>query len=315
MEKLLFNPATLTLLREAEGLTRGAFASLAGVTTGKLRQFEEGLALPTSDLLEAWAKRWSVDRGFFNCAKFSQSASVSFFRKTSAVPVKAATCFNAKMNLIRLQTLQRVGSRKLKTGLPLPHFPVVKEEEAELAAQRLRVAWGIGKGPVGPLVKMVESSGCLVESFNFGTDKIDALSMGGGTPHPFIFLNESFPTDRIRLSLAHEVGHLVMHRELKESVEAEAWAFAAEFLMPKDEIASDFYPLSIDSLARLKLKWKVSMQALLKRASQIGCVQQRYAQFLWMRLGQYGYRKCEPNSELLPKELPTPLAERINEFR
>lgn len=168
-------------------------------------------------------------------------------------------------------------------------------------------------GPVSSVVALVERAGCVVEHFEFPEAKLDGLAIGGGTPMPVIFLNRNYPRDRMRLTLAHELGHLVMHRELRETVEEEAWAFAAEFLMPEAEIGAQLYPLSIESLGALKTKWGVSMQAILKRASDLKRVNSRYAQFLWMRMGQLGYRTCEPFEDRIPPETPTPIEKRMND--
>ena len=48
-------------------------------------------------------------------------------------------------------------------------------------------------------------------------------------------INSRVPTDRKRMTLAHELGHIVMHSEpihLSKQSEEEAMRFAAEFLMP-----------------------------------------------------------------------------------
>lgn len=303
----VFNPEMLVLAREAEGLTQAAFAKLAGVSQSKVSKVEEGLSIPPTEELGRWAELLNQGAELFGRTGPARPPSLSFYRKTAALPIKLFTQCNARMNLRRIAILQELGGRCLPRDLDLPYIPVSNEKEAEEAARQLRKMWRLPSGPVANLLSLVERTGCVVQHFDFRTEKIDGLAICGGTPTPFIFLNQQYPADRLRLSLAHELGHLVMHREIKETVEEEAWAFAAEFLMPGNEIRHDLYPLSIESLAQLKLKWLVSMQALLKRARTLGQVQERYSQFLWMRMGQYGYRKSEPLTERIPREIPTPL--------
>jgi hypothetical protein len=79
--------------------------------------------------------------------------------------------------------------------------------------------------------------------------------------------------------------------------------FAAEFLMPTEQIRHSLNPLSIPILASLKLYWKVSMAALLRRASDLGTVTPRQARTLWMSMSKLRYRKSEPVE--IPTERPT----------
>jgi Zn-dependent peptidase ImmA (M78 family) len=54
------------------------------------------------------------------------------------------------------------------------------------------------------------------------------------------------PGDRERLTLAHEVGHVVMHHlPTEEDPEDEANLFAATFLMPADDIHGDLGNLTL----------------------------------------------------------------------
>jgi Zn-dependent peptidase ImmA (M78 family)/DNA-binding XRE family transcriptional regulator len=309
METDTFNPDMLALAREANGMTQSAFARSAGISQSKVSKIEEGLQLPTQVELSKWATLLGQPVELFSFGGPATPASVSFYRKTAAFPIKMFNQCNARMNLRRIEIIRRIGSSRFKHGLEVPHLPVKTADEAVEAAQTVRKIWKLPAGPVANLVRLIEQAGCIVDHFDFGTERIDGLAIGGGTSTPFIFLNKKYPADRLRLSLAHELAHLVMHRELKESVEDEAWAFAAEFLMPAAEIRPELCELTFTKLAQLKLKWQVSMQALLTRAKNLGSINERNARFMWMRMGQYGYRKSEPLEDQIVKEKPRKLEE------
>ena len=107
----------------------------------------------------------------------------------------------------------------------------------------------------------------FVIPFDFGTRKIDACSdLVSG--HPVIFINKRITPSRLRHTLGHELGHLVMHRIITDESEEQADRFSAEFNLPEAEIKSELVPINLDRLTRLKLKWKSSMQAILYRAEQ-----------------------------------------------
>ena len=117
------------------------------------------------------------------------------------------------------------------------------------------------------------------------------------------FVNEDIPCDRMRWTLAHEMGHVIMHHIPTESIEDEANQFAAEFLMPARDIKPHLTDLTLAKLATLKPYWKVSMNALLKRACDLGTITERQRSYLWTQMGMHGYRTHEP--VVLPQEEPT----------
>ncbi|WP_410672237.1 ImmA/IrrE family metallo-endopeptidase [Amycolatopsis sp. cmx-4-68] len=53
---------------------------------------------------------------------------------------------------------------------------------------------------------------------------------------PLILLNRGRLPDRERFTLAHEVGHLLMHELPADDQEKEADRFAGEFLAPAEEL-------------------------------------------------------------------------------
>jgi len=53
---------------------------------------------------------------------------------------------------------------------------------------------------------------------------------------PLFFFNRDLPPDRIRLTLAHELGQYSYAQHSTPEAEEQAYAFAAEFLVPEDEL-------------------------------------------------------------------------------
>ncbi|MBE0451807.1 MAG: ImmA/IrrE family metallo-endopeptidase [Clostridia bacterium] len=97
-----------------------------------------------------------------------------------------------------------------------------------------------------------------------------------------VFLNSTYTVGHERFSGAHELGHLVMHREklLKESllstetvIEQEATMFAVEFLMPTAGVEEIFHKIvgvepnqvNVKHVIRMHHYFKVSYKAMLKR--------------------------------------------------
>src|SRR5262249_7327901 len=112
---------------------------------------------------------------------------------------------------------------------------------------------------------------------------------------PLFFVNSESPGDRARFSLAHEVGHVIMHRNPHAEQERQADQFASAFLMPARDIAAYLKPLSIERAAAIKPYWRVSMAAIIKRAYDLGMIGHSYYRKLFTQLSKVGYRTDEPN--------------------
>jgi Zn-dependent peptidase ImmA (M78 family) len=146
----------------------------------------------------------------------------------------------------------------------------------------------------------------LVVEDDFGpAARVDGLSQWVGA-YPVILVNGSAPTDRKRLTLAHELGHLVLHTEfVDEDAESQANAFAAELLMPAAEIKPILRGrLTLDTLLDLKRYWGTSMQSLIERAYTLGTVNAQERTNLYKRLSARGMRTHEPGSNQLTPEAP-----------
>src|SRR5437870_1642062 len=80
--------------------------------------------------------------------------------------------------------------------------------------------------PIHNMIRTVESAGALVYRVDFATRLLDAVSHWSPGMPPLFFLNDDAPPDRLRFSLAHELGHVVMHSVPTDNMEKEADRFA-----------------------------------------------------------------------------------------
>ena len=126
------------------------------------------------------------------------------------------------------------------------------------------------------------------------------------------FVNTYAPADRVRLTLAHELGHMVLHTiQFKDDdeMEREADEFAGAFLLPADEITLQLRRFDLRHLANLKSYWKVSMAAIAVRADRLRLITPYQSKMFWIEMGKLGYRRREPNEP--PPEPPRLLRQMI----
>ena len=156
---------------------------------------------------------------------------------------------------------------------------------------------------------LAERAGIVVGFSNFGGASVSGVTFRVSGRPPLVLLNKTHPADRMRFTLAHEIGHLVMHRFPTESMEDEANKFASALLLPAAEMKQAFRGrrISLELLAALKPEWKVAMQALLMRASFLDCISANQSRYLWQQISARGWRLREPAELDFPIETPTVL--------
>jgi Zn-dependent peptidase ImmA (M78 family) len=169
-------------------------------------------------------------------------------------------------------------------------------EPSEIA-RMVREYWLLPRGPVKDLVSLVESAGCIIVVCNFGTCGImDAISMRIDGMPPLIFIDRTLPSDRFNFTLAHELGHLILHTipNKDDVMECQADQFASNFLMPEEDVKPYLANISLPQLAKVKPYWRVAIGALLKRATDLNLISSYEARDLWMQYSKAGYRRAEP---------------------
>lgn len=303
-----FNCEMLVIARGASGITQTELARLIEVNQGKISRWEDGLSVPDDGEVERLSQALGVPTSLFFLSEAAVGAEVSFMyhRKRRRSKLSTVNRLHCQINILRL------GIAKLLR--PLEDFPVLIDhmdvEEyggpAEVA-RMVRAAWKIpATTPIRNLVGLVESLGAIVVRFPFEAEGVDAVHMWPWGMPPLIFLNSECPADRERFSLAHEVGHMLMHRVPTPNLEEEADEFARELLLPGDGLRMDVSAnLTLNEAFRLKLKWKASGQAIIFQAKRIGAISPRKYESLYKYLSKMGYRKHEPNP--LPREQPSTL--------
>jgi len=297
------NPEMMRVARESRGLGQGDLATRIGVQQPTISRFEAGTARPTDEQLGRLANALDYPEKFFflTDAVYGPSTSEFFHRKRKAVPAKVLDRIHAQLNIRRMHISRLTRAAEIPVNIPRID-PDEFGGNVEEIARAVRAMWQLPNGPVRNAVGIIEDAGGIVIRLRFETNGVDAVSWWTPGDPPMFVLNESMPADRERLTLLHELAHLVMHTVATPDMEEEANRFSAAFLMPPDEIRESLTNLSLRSLASLKQTWRVSMQALLKHATRLGTVDPGKAKYLWAQLSSAGYRTREPAELDFPKE-------------
>jgi Zn-dependent peptidase ImmA (M78 family) len=182
------------------------------------------------------------------------------------------------------------------------------------AAEITRNSLGIGPHvPIRHLTSALEKAGVLILALPKAFPHREAFSLWAGydRQRPVIVLSGGAAGDRLRLSIAHELGHLVMHKPVTNPVreiEQQAYRFVGEFLLPEAAMRQELVsPLTLDSFVPLKTRWGVSIQALIVHARALGIITERKYTYLFQQLSRRGWRNREPRMFDVPLEKPRAL--------
>lgn len=303
------NPKMLALARESRGQSQSEFAKLLAVSQAYVSKVEAGLLDPTPDVIERLSKLLDYPEEFFRLPDQVYGPGVTEFwhRKRQAATARQMRIIYAEINkrIIHVERLLRA----VELPEAFPRFAFDDFGGPTEIARAVRSAWHLPPGPIENVTQAIETAGGVVIRCNFGTRLVDAVSRWVPGLPPLFFLNEGLTADRERITLAHEVGHIVMHSAPTATMEDEAFEFAGEFLTPAKEIKPYLAGLTLPRLAALKPMWRVSMAALITRASRLDVIAPRQARYLWTQMSKAGYKEREPAELDFPREEPRTLKE------
>jgi Zn-dependent peptidase ImmA (M78 family)/transcriptional regulator with XRE-family HTH domain len=310
-----FNHEMVQLARESRGWTQQQLAEASKLTQGFISRLEAGEKIISKEKLRSLAEALRYPPGFFFQQERYEGLGISvvFYRKKAGARMTDLRRLQAEINLHRIFISKIFACLDVRFRNTFQFMDVDEYQgDAEKIASLVRASWNLPFGPVVNLVKAIEGAGGIVFSFPFGTKDIDAISQWPNDGRPLFFINSEVPADRIRFSLAHELGHMVMHRSASDVMEAEANRFASEFLMPAREIKPQLVGINLPKAAQLKPYWRTSMAALIYRAKELGTISQAEYAKLFQRMSHLGIRKSEPGP--LPPEEPNLIPELFNTY-
>lgn len=310
---IVFNGEAVRLARVFHGYSLDDVAERVGKTKQYLHKIEVGQSSPTDSLKQRLADILSVEKEFFslNGAELVSEEQIHF-RKV------LTTRSTVKLVAIAKAEIFRRLAEYLDAQLELPpvRFPSVESyrnaEDIERIAEKCRIEWGLGEGPISNMTRLMETLGALVTTFSDVSPQIDALSVP--LKRPFVVRNDAKEsTCRMRFDMGHECGHFVLHEGRTtgdRATETDANRFASALLLPRSVMAR-FFPrpkhqrLDWKGISEFKLTWKVSKAAILYRAHQLALISDdQYKSGVITLKRSSGQAIIESEDHLIPPEPP-----------
>lgn len=312
-------PERLEQLLSMRGLTKGQLASLVGVAASTVTKWCKGDQSPEAKTFERLASVLNVKSEWLTRQPM-KSVSWPFFRSNASALKSGREKLEARATMLQeVAVLLSEYVEFPRLNLPARRFASadqITSADIESAADECRSLWQLGKGPIQDLLLAAEGAGIVVVREETEIPVIEGLScwseeLGG---RPLIHLSaDKANAFRSRFDLAHEIGHLVLHRHLPPSpdkegynlMESQAHQFAGALLLPAQTFADEVrLPVNLDSLLILKQRWGVSVAAMLMRLHALRILSDDGKMALFKRRSARWGAKSEPGDQAWTPEKP-----------
>jgi Zn-dependent peptidase ImmA (M78 family) len=309
----------------ARGITWKTLADAADIKPTTLSDYKKGYIRPSQEQLARISGALGFPEEYFLRPTATGANLVGPFlcRASSSLTQRAAD--QAEMRLAWMAEALVYADRFLETPKAafLDGFKHIQEplsldaQQIESIALLVREKLGYGLNPITNLVRTLERSGVAILRYvSVAKVRIDGLSQHSelGRPLCAIVASEETSLARETFSLAHELGHIVLHGRINERrfseladakiLEDQANRFASSFLLPSVPFLDDVKSASIGYFEHLKRRWRVSIAAMIRRCYDLGRITISEYSSLNVRLSQKRWRKREPLDDAFEVESP-----------
>ena len=307
----VFDGSRLVAMRELLGWTQGEVAERTGISPSALSQAERGDTTLSASNIVSVAEFLGVSPEAFVEQPEPRVDLVPQFRHLRRTPKREQR--KAEQLVYATAQVAKVLQQSVQFPEPFecdeavdPDLPIEEaKKQVERAASQTREALDVPPDdPIGDdVMGLLEAGGITVVRDPDTDEDIDAYSaIVDDLPIIVLYGGDDCVWDRDNYNLAHELGHLVMHRGTRRdpgtrTVEAQAHRFAGAFLGPKKAIRSQL-PTDLDWGRYLQLKrtWGLSMAALVRRAKDLKVIDDATYTRAMKQRSSYGWRFKEPGA-------------------
>lgn len=263
-----------------------------------ISKYESGKSVPKATTLRALARALECSTDYLLSESQTPIQWLRFRKKSSLSKRMEVEVKETARQWLQAKLLVRDSIDSAAPDYQLPSVAVAKVEDAEAIANGLRRLWEIGDWPIESLSVAIERSGVMVVEVDVEKD-LDGLSGVANLGVRFVVVGTGMPADRMRMNLAHELGHIVITPTEDERFDEQvAFRFGAALMVPQtvmfDRIGRSRRTVSLQELLLLKEEYGISIQALIRRCFDLGIVSEWTYRQLNIELRSRGWHRDEP---------------------
>ncbi|KAB3529599.1 ImmA/IrrE family metallo-endopeptidase [Alkaliphilus pronyensis] len=311
---MAFNGERLKKARLYRNMTITELAEKINISKQAVSQFEKGTSnkgpiSPKPDVFFAIVLALGFPKKFFEeYDEYDINIENTFFRALASTKNLDKKTQEIKTELI-VRLYNFLNEYLDFPVLELPDISDIDSEDMNIISSYVRDYWDLGESPIPNMVKLLESKGIIVSSFDVNNKKIDAFTQIHKIKNIeqicVVLGNDKPSLVRRNFDCAHELGHILLHNSLgdlslleneeQRELELQANQFAGAFLLPRESFFKDLiHPTDLDFYVQLKKKWKVSIAAMIVRARGLGRITNSEYQALMKKISRKGWRVNEP---------------------
>jgi len=289
------------------------------VTKQALSKYERGLIRPSAGVAERLAAALEVKTVYLSEEPLLSCQSIAYrsehgLRKKEKARVE---------NLVARELEERVRMQNLLqpilgTGFNLPRLRVRTLKEVEEATLQIRKDWNLGLDPIASVTDLLEDRLIHVMEIEAEDKRFDGLSAVAqndkNKPIAAMVVNrKGVCGERQRLSLLHELAHLILEISPELEPERAAFYFGSAFLAPKpalyQKVGVRRKNIDAEEFLLHKRYFGISIQALLHRLMDLNIINKSYFKHWSREINRRGWKTEEPNES--PSEEPTWLSRNL----
>ncbi|MEX2336887.1 MAG: XRE family transcriptional regulator [Fulvivirga sp.] len=249
------------------------------VSKNAIAKYERGEMMADGKVLIALANALNVKPDYF-FRPFTVEIENIEFRKKSKLSVKKVNAIKQKVTDIVERYLEVEQFLSIESGFsnPIAALQIKTKEDVEKAVNELLKTWRIGFNAIANVIELLEDKEIKVIEID-APDEFDGFSGWADGKYPLIVINKHYTIERKRLTALHELGHLLLsfnedisHKDLERM----CFQFAGAMLIPEEtfrmEIGNSRSHLSTPELIAVKENYGISIQAIMKRAKDLGII-------------------------------------------
>jgi Zn-dependent peptidase ImmA (M78 family)/DNA-binding XRE family transcriptional regulator len=303
------NTERVQRFRSALGITQSDLAMTLGVPASTAARLESGRLEADKETVETIAALLACTPDKLTSPAVDVLFTRPWLRAYADAPKKTVDQYMSD-TLVAVEVIDNLKLRRMPDRLPTFDGDANNDHDIDEFASEVRHAADInGDTGVPNVTRAAERLGCVVLPMEHELGKHLGMSTRADET-PVIRVSRSsakVPGDRQRFTVAHELGHILLHAtcpppessEQAKVIEKQAHRFAAAFLLPGDPFLDDLYGVSggrvtLSTLVALKERWGVSIKAMVVRLQQLGRVDADQARSLYKQISARGWNTGEP---------------------
>lgn len=312
--------------RIARGINQVALARMVDSSPPQISKFEKGTQKPSSATVGKFCTALSMPLNYFLKERLQREdyESITYYRSMAATTKQQRLAAESKF--FWLGDIYQYVSEFIEfpnVNLPKVHTPcspeLISEDFIEEVADLVRDCWDLGDAPIDNLTRLLENNGFIVSFFDLEADTLDAFSRSY-KERPFIVVGTRKATAvRVRFNLAHELGHLILHKNFPPGIinnsamfklmEEQAHRFASAFIFPQSAFFAEIPSPDLPTFKLRKARWKLAISAMIFRGKYLGLINEDEETKLRRSYGKMKWREFEPLDDSIPTDFPELLSD------